>query len=198
MQIPKEWTYILETIRDFTGLDPILTGGALRDLDNGKEVKDLDFFVQCQSGMDFADKVKASLTNPHFDVARCYCVNEEYEDWSPLVTGVMTLQLEGWEVQIIGIKLPIFNMETVAARCDFGFCQIAWDGSEVYRSPWYQHDHMTKIATLRNIDCPTHLGRSIARFAKLTEKYPGYKPLVTISPDSFCKLYSSSDVFTLS
>ena len=72
------------------------------------------------------------------------------------------------------------------ARFDFGICQAAWDGEEVYAAPEYRKDIEAKTFTLHRADNYRQFAYSMSRFDKITmDRYAGWRLVV---PKEFKKL----------
>lgn len=176
MEIPAKWKAIMSLAQE---IEPraVLAGGALRDLDNGKPVKDLDIFVPSHSEAVFHQTVYAF--SKVWDAPTVpYESFESYMTWHDRLMGVAEWELLGVPVQIIGLYLAdvMWSPDGVINRVDMGICQIAWDGESFYKTPAYDVDKQTQTFTIVKRQTPNQLLRSVQRYLRLTEeKYAGWR-----------------------
>lgn len=170
MHIPAAYAATLAAVREvFPGA--LIAGGALRDLDNGREVKDLDIFAPDVTDL---DDLKARAG--HFGVL--LSVMGGYESWATEeCVGVIDLQIGDQPFQLIGLRS---GPETILPRLDFGICRIGFDGTEVIRTGDYLADQATQSFTILRADDSAQRERSLRRFERLSAKYPGWK---LVDPD---------------
>jgi hypothetical protein len=183
MQIPSAYAATLAAVREvFPGA--LIAGGALRDLDNDRPVKDLDVFAPDVPDLDvFAPDV------PDLDTLRARAASLErpgavmgvmggYESWATAeCVGVLDISGPHADFQLIGLRS---GPETILPRLDFGICRIGYDGSEVIRTDEYLADQATQSFTLLRCDDESQRDRSLRRFDRLSEKYPGW---VLVDPE---------------
>lgn len=171
--------------RTFPGA--VIAGGALRDLENERPVKDIDIFIPdiVIPEPEPVDGPFGTLTCvPDFNWLRTKII-ESLPEGGELV-GVMG-SYEGWATEeVIGvfdIKTPDLDYqvicltsgpETILPRMDFGICRISWDGSEVHRTDEYNADRLNECLTLHRCDDRTQYDRSITRYTRLAKKYQGW------------------------
>lgn len=188
MHIPKEWHELLARVRTLAP-DAHLAGGALRDLDNGRPIKDLDIFTRTSVDPEALERVigthafSSAIDGQYTDnmiavetairyVPRCTCPSMEDDIISLCATD------HGSEINLIVLKQEYADIEKNIRRFDFGICQIALDlGGEVVRTGAYIEDKERNEFTLRvapNADC---FGLSLKRYRRLQEKYARW-PLV--------------------
>lgn len=169
MQIPAAYAAILTAVREaFPG--SLIAGGALRDLDNGRPVKDIDVFApNCNSFDDLYHRATHCLPEEHFATTEFH----SYEDWCTReVVGVLNVESPFGPYQLIGLST---GPETIIPRLDFGICQIGYDGLEVVRSVAYEADKARKTFTLTRCDDERQRDRSVRRYGRLSaEKYAGW------------------------
>lgn len=183
MTVPREWVGTLKLVQTLFP-EAVLAGGALRDLDNKKPVKDIDIFVTHSDNVEnrlrviFGDEeVRCELPetiasyvmeNPPRDVRSIYHCGQTV---SGVAIQVITLQLD-----------KPFSLETVIERLDIGLCQIGTDGAygtdhgngdptvSVSMTLDYLNDVSDKKFTIM-VDS-VHRDRSLARIERLSKKYP--------------------------
>lgn len=189
MHIPNSYHSALAQVRaSFPGA--LIAGGCLRDLDNGRPVKDVDIFLPSlaapKADIDETD-LFACLSQDDFSWLRDMITASLPEGGS--VVGVMGCY-EGWATEevmgVFDIETPVLNYqliclssdaESILPRMDFGICRIAWDGEMVHRTNEYQADKHNERFTLLRCGSPTEMELSLARYARLSQKYPGW-PMV--------------------
>jgi hypothetical protein len=141
--------------------EALLAGGSLRDHFLGESYNDLDFFVKLRHDQtneqlheDMYQAGRASGRNlefqPHQSELKNYDINFHN------VHSVWTAN----RVQIIVLDLEEVSMETVSTRCDFGICQIGFDGEAMYLDDNFLKDVLDKTFTLHNVsDMESHYKR---------------------------------------
>lgn len=186
--IPGVWKEILHRAQSL-GSGAVLAGGALRDLEHGKPVRDLDIFIPGDDipspGLEDLDqaygvkgkwalhpmaayrmgKTDVVATATHIAVKKLAGVSD----------GVSQVQL--YVVNTVILKEPLSVMG-VLERMDFGACQIGFDGRGVWATYAYCKDHHDKTLTLCRCEDEKDFERSMRRAEKLKVKYPDYS-LVT-------------------
>lgn len=182
MEIPPQWASLLRGIRRVVP-SAVLAGGALRDLDNDRPVKDLDIFVIAENDRD-AEGVTNLLREAGYPVCNDPGDITAYPEDQNLEV-VRVAHLEGREdVQFIFVN---WDTSRIVERFDYGICQITFDGTALYRSPAYEEDKRDQVFRLRR-DRPTPVSMrgSVKRYARLTnEKYPGWDWQPYEAPDPF-------------
>lgn len=162
----------------YNSLRLILAGGALRDLDCGKEIKDLDFFTNAP-----LDTLTITMKNTLQDAgipASCELVEKELsigDDYKhPLIYKVYLLKVDDIEVNFIVTRCPPVHFVNVGF--DFGICKIYLDENNKWvRSHAYCKDAFNKCITYIPTESNAHsrwhsLNRHLPR---LLEKYPEYE-----------------------
>ena len=170
--IPVEWTERLKTLQNYFP-DVVIAGGSLRDLWHGKTPKDVDFFVPLHVDNDilgydaFYESEMAGKLN---------VVTSTYGTFStPELTSVYRYDKD-FQSDVIFIDLP---KSKVLERFDFGLCQIAFDGEEVFYTDNFIKDVENKTITLLRSDNQDQFDRSMRRCDRLTsEKYDGYEVIL--------------------
>ncbi len=164
MQIPAAYSAVLADVcAVFPG--SMIAGGALRDLDNGRPVKDLDVFCPNVSDLDAFKALASSLALP----GTLMNVMGGYENWATNeCVGVLDIETPHGPVQVIGLST---GPETILPRIDFGICQIGFDGEKVTWTDAYDIDKAAKTFTIIRSDDQTQRDRSYRRWDRLSEKY---------------------------
>jgi hypothetical protein len=173
--IPQSWRDLLAAIRAVAP-SAVLAGGALRDRDNGRPVKDLDIFVEGEGSDDLMD-VREKLIERGFE-----CSFPNSDEMYPIAQGEVvgffdvshpTLRPAGAaaNVQLIVVR---WSTEDIMSRFDFGICQIAFDGTAVERTAHYLQDQEERTFTIVRERRDEALEASVERFARLSPKYPGW------------------------
>lgn len=177
--IPEDWKLIREMVSVIFG-KCILAGGALRDLDHGRPVKDVDLFVPTEDMTDL--NVLMQRLADDYGVTITQTFNGSFEGTTnDEVVGCYTFMWRGHEVQIIGLHFPFqfgdepfdFHAATVN-RLDIGLCRISFDGVWLHRDWSYLHDSFEKVLTTRYAPSEEALSRSVRRAERLQEKYVGW------------------------
>ena len=174
--VPKAWEHVRQEIAHMLGRPAYICGGALRDLENGARVKDVDIFVRADSMEHMELSIDALQTeygpcDEHFEVA------EDYRTWCAEVLGFATWSIGLMEYQVIFVDPghALFTPEWTARRCDFGICQIVWDGEAIYTTEHYVNDKREKTFTLVVAQNNRGLEQSMRRWARISQKYAGWK-----------------------
>lgn len=171
--IPAEWTELLLRIRAVCPT-AVLAGGALRDLDNGREVKDLDVFIG-EGTMDGALRAIRALQEAGFEVVydETFEGGKVYPEDQNLEV-VLVAEMEGFDLPV-QLIFTGWRTEIIVDRFDYGVCRLSWDGKELVRPPEYDEDKAAQVFRLRrDRPSPASLRGSVRRYARLVEKYPGW------------------------
>jgi len=175
MNIPPSWGALLRSIRAVCPT-AVLAGGALRDLDNGREVKDLDIFIYADSDKQAFSGIR-DLTAAGFEVSydETFEGGKAYpEDQNLEVIQIADLEpVEGWAVQLIFVR---WDTARIIDRFDYGICQMSWDGEVLTKGEHYEADKAAQVFRLRRArPTPISMRGSVKRYARLTaDKYPGW------------------------
>lgn len=166
MQIPAAYSAVLADVQAiFPG--SMIAGGALRDLDNERPVKDLDVFCPYVGDLENFKARVGTLGGQLIGVMG------GYDAWATTeCVGVLDLETPHGPVQLIGLNT---GPETILPRIDFGICQIGYDGTQVIRTVAYEIDKAAKTFTIIRTDGPEQTERSLRRFDRLSEKYPDWR-----------------------
>lgn len=159
--------FIIDTVAAATGAPAFVAGGFLRDRDHGVEPKDIDVFLT------YTDSALAAVRYAFRHWRPFQMIPKNYVDGMNGVEAVLGYELPGfaWPINIIFLSKEA-TMETVLSRFDFGLCQIGTDGVAVYTTDAYDTDKDSRTFTLVSDHSPP---RSLRRFERFQEKYPGYK-----------------------
>lgn len=166
--VPAEWLGVLSRVQAFSPT-AIIGGGCLRDLDNGKPIKDIDIFLDYEG--DMLDVTSAlEDTHPFIDMV----LDGDYGPLGQGVTGMVEVRAEyGLPINLIFVTPGTCSFDAQAARFDFGICQIACDGDHIRATPAYAFDKQEQSFTLyvREGD---KVERSMRRWERLRSKYEGW------------------------
>ncbi len=149
IHIPDFWH---DALIDLQVMDPsaILAGGCIRDLFYGVEVKDLDFFTK----------------GPFPSWAEPHETDKDYEGMQ-YVLAIGSYKLQSHEANVIMVENNESH-EALLKSFDFGFCQIAYDGKRIIKTPEFDWDFKHSIITLRHID---RYRRSLRRYCRINQRY---------------------------
>lgn len=174
MIIPDSWGALVRSIREVCP-SAVLAGGALRDLDNGRDVKDLDIFIEVAGeaqAVDALAALEAGLVTQtvHYEPSDLTYYPQDQNLEVILVAELLDHDIP---IQLIFVRWPTAR---IVERFDYGICQIAYDGVELTKGPNYDQDKADQVFALRR-DRPTAISMrgSVKRYARLTaEKYAGW------------------------
>lgn len=171
--------YILSPLREKCGINAVVYGGMLRDRFFGKSYRDIDIVIghdeAIQNGgirpteLLFGDQVL--LKEEHFDKG-----DAEYDHSYVSDQYAGELNIEGlyWkpEVNLIfwGGSGGQPTVNNVADLCDYGLCQIAWNGRDFYASEHFWNDIADGAHTL--VRTEWGVSGSDAHYERLNAKYP--------------------------
>jgi hypothetical protein len=172
IKIPECWLDVIGKIRSHTPKlgNATIAGGALRDLDLGRAIKDVDIFIPNVANLEDV------LLNALDDV--------EYTSWNPIhhvsakasaanigvILDHYQFEVNGWRFEAIPIVNP-FTQKTIIEQFDLGLCMITLDGDTVYRAPEYKHDVAHKLMTIVN---QKGNGSELRHAKRLLKKYVGW------------------------
>lgn len=161
-----------------------LAGGALRDLDNGRPVKDYDvFFTEHDYSLYALDAVLEGL-NYHY---RSRCSGAYMDGAAGEVDGTSIYYSTDCQPDLNLIQLDkSFNPARIIDRVDFGICQIGYSEIGVVDTTAYEFDKRNQCFTLTRAESVDGVERSLKRFERLQKKYPGW---VLNVPDEYRALY---------
>lgn len=178
-EIPLGWRHILNQVqRAFP--TATMGGGCLRDLILGVSPKDIDIVISkddMPEGQEFSMiPLKDGLDN--FNLKRLQADLQSYDlSFSDVIDvwegSAASEDGEYLKIQIILVSGPS-NLHSVAERCDFGICRIAYNGTQLFIHKDFIHDYSTKTCTLRRCKYPLSHKRRWDRFQSRPE-FSGYK-----------------------
>jgi len=142
IKMPQIW---LDTLGQIQTQWPLATfaGGALRDLDLGRPIKDVDIFIP----FDNDAQIKLDKILP----VRVY-EEEHNPDSSGLAVGSAhchyVFWLNGWKFEVTQKINGISSTTDVIENFDLGICRICLIDGQIYRSPEYVRDVANKTFTI--------------------------------------------------
>lgn len=191
MDLPVIWTEVLHRLHD-KGIAAVIAGGCLRDLDNGRPIKDIDIMVIALppdnnpgglNSLSCVDTTVARL-DKLLGVVGSPTVSETGQAYvtgmSPEVlavydyTGIFGAD-HPYPVQVIVLDPVVMGDMRMVDRMDFGICRISYGGGAVVKTPEYEHDKAHQTFTLcREPRSADDMDRARRRFDRLSEKYEGW------------------------
>lgn len=190
MIIPYEWEAILSKLRTNGFPEAIIAGGAIRDLDHDKPVKDVDIFIRKPENLDglslkglveeaLGRNVDNTVVDFQIGEEMADDANETYDLHEMSVYAIYRLfTLETtFEIIVMQYSEAPF-VSSVIDDFDIGFCQ-AWYPSETPGLPFdvtvaYADDFYGKSLTVLKAPTPRALERTMKRVRRLLEKYPDF------------------------
>ncbi|MBB6253042.1 hypothetical protein [Nitrospirillum iridis] len=191
MQLPVIWTETLHRLHD-KGVAAVIAGGCLRDLDNGRPIKDIDVMVTAlpppddilrpnsrscvETTVARLDQLLGVSGSPVVSVGGC----EYVTGLSPEVLAVYDYSGafgpdHPYPVQVIILDPAEMGDMRMVDRMDFGICRVAYTGGAVVKTPEYERDKTLQRFTLcREPRSAEDVDRARRRFDRLSEKYPGW------------------------
>ncbi len=180
MEIPGKWKEILSKVQTISP-DAIIAGGALRDLDNGKPIKDLDIFVPLTADFSLGSFYNIFGVREIDESSNA----EEYQN-NEEVCGVYVYNLPDFDIPlnlIVCKPNDNFTMHQLE-RFDIGICKIAYDGTSVVQHHHYVSDKSTKKLVIYNT---VWMVSSINRLQRLGLKYPDWAQINQAEIDALMK-----------
>ncbi len=187
--IPARWLSALRAVQTKFP-EAVIAGGALRDLANGRDVKDVDIWIKTR-GEETKSLLEAALDCPVIDIADLSVESQpategELDDVFnvdfPVTPASVRLTNPGElimpddaPIQIIAVNFDV-TMDSVIERFDFGICKAATDGRVSVLHPSFLADVERKTFTfLATNRSETQMDRSLVRYQRLTgDKYAGW------------------------
>ena len=192
-KVPQRWLDVLRSVqRNFP--EAVIAGGALRDLDNDRQVKDIDIFVIDRG---------ADVTTMLLDDAMGYpgvVLAEQIQEYENSTNGLVSVVdyshnkpnlLNGtmdWLVQEAGPNFQFIVIDGAARDApnfyfpdylmndfDIGLCEIYLNGPMIFTTENYRRDKDNKTLT-----CTPTLGkenRTQERLIRISAKYPEFKSI---------------------
>lgn len=203
MNIPQRWRDVLAAIQAAGFPEAIIAGGALRDLDHGKPIKDVDIFVdakgietlQLKKQLDaaFGYEGVGIFENPAADL------DEDYTWEGVVVAGVWDWVyapsdfLGQPKFQVIAVEKPegVVFRDYVIDDFDIGLCQQAFDGVLECITTAYLDDAALKTLTVTRAPSYNALQRTRGRLGRIQLKYPEHRIVI---PDEFLALEREFEV----
>lgn len=172
LELPEAWLNTMSTVRRVLP-SAYLAGGALRDLDNGRPVKDLDVFFTEDNWV--YEALEDGLAKMGYFYKR-ECPGQYMDGAAQEVYGSSTYESTegGPELNLIQLE-PSFNPASIVDRVDFGLCQIGYGIMGVDVTTAYMHDKYNKVFTLTRAETLEGVVRSLKRYDRLKQKYPGWE-----------------------
>lgn len=169
MSTIETWNEILDAVRQLTGLDAVIAGGAVRDHQLAVSPKDIDVFVQS------APNGHGMLPEPFRYLEPNDARASEYEgkQW---VKYVYDYDLRGHAVQLIEVNIPAGPTfgEQLVSSFDIGLTRCWYDG-QIHEMPEFVADAAAGCQTILITD---RLERSIARAERFSQRHGGRYPHV--------------------
>jgi hypothetical protein len=171
IELPEAWNATLRVLRASLP-SAYLAGGAIRDFDNQRPVKDLDvFFTEQAWSIGGLDDALAKLGYFY----KSQCPGQYLDGAANEVHGTTVYQSTEGQPELNLIQLePGFNSASIIERVDFGLCQIGADLMGVEYTPAYEYDRTNHVLTLTRAESVEGVRRSLARYDRLSQKYQGW------------------------
>ena len=186
---------ILQQFQNIGFTSPLAGGGALRDIDHGKsikDIKDIDIIVNVHDLIDnnpdknyklenikhviehlLKDQFRSTTTQKDSYGFAILGLQRHWKD-GEAVTGSFMLTWNGINIDVSFVpwQTTVENWFTVA---DFGLSRIAMtaDGT-VHKSKDYEHDKQNKAFVVRACYDYKDLGNSMIRYHNVSKRYPDY------------------------
>jgi hypothetical protein len=191
LKLPDALAFTMANVRSVLP-SAFLAGGALRDLDNGRPVKDYDVFYT--ETIEDLDAFEFALMGTYRYLKGC---PGEYMDAAKEVMGTVTFHsLDGHpELNLIQLD-ESFKPATIIERVDFGLCQIGADANGVITTEAYEHDKLNRCFTLTRAETVDGVRRSLKRYDRLSVKYPGWQLFWKTEHDAIVREAMLSDSIT--
>jgi hypothetical protein len=182
--IPQRWKEVLTALQKNGFPEAIIAGGALRDLDHGREIKDVDIFV-----LDHGPSTEEDLERAFgYPANAMLSEGSEYHIGRPARPVVQVFEFEGASYrtyeesglhpfQIIVVKpgegsknFPRYVM----ADFDLGICRTWFDGHVWVKTYEYQTDERDKAFRAYIPLTGRQLDLTKERVTRLSQKYPDF------------------------
>ena len=164
-EIPREWLIELEKIQTASGTLCILAGGALRDLNNDKVVKDIDLFLEHTPTLwDDLKMVYPNIVSRTGELP-------EYEE----VDTVDLFEVEGvldYPIQFI-VKDKV-TPKRLMSSFDIDICKIWTDGIMYEYDHAYQKDVQEETITISSMRDSYDLISIMNHASRIHRKYPEF------------------------
>jgi hypothetical protein len=148
IRVPQGWLDVLSKIQNEWPVATI-AGGALRDLDLGRPIKDVDVFIPYS--VDSFSRL-AKMMKSNFNVYVDKIEHEMGGICSRLAVGAQApshfiFYYHGWKFEVTQ-KLEAYQQNTIIDSFDLGICMICLVNGNIYRSPHYITDVTNKTMTV--------------------------------------------------
>lgn len=164
--IPRAWRSALASIQTLAP-EAVIAGGCLRDREHGVKVKDIDIFVPCESVDSHEGKVfEQKMKNDGWHNVQT--LHDESYNGSRISRSIETEFPNCPPINIIVMPYSLIEF-------DFGICQIEFNGKRIFRTRDYVIDHGARQFRLVPKIGDAEFIRTIDRWSRLKEKYPGWK-----------------------
>jgi hypothetical protein len=187
IELPEAWVVTMERVRSVLP-SAYLAGGAIRDFDNQRPVKDLDvFFTEAAWPLTWLEDQLAKLGYFY----KSQCPGQYLDGAANEVYGTTVYQNTEGQPELNLIQLePGFNSASIIERVDFGLCQIGADMLGVEYTPAYEYDRTNHVLTLTRAESVDGVWRSLMRYERLSQKYQGWALNV---PEEFKALVEAAE-----
>lgn len=184
--IPQRWKDVLKALQENGFPEAIIAGGALRDLDHGRKIKDVDIYV-----LDKGPDTQALLTDAvGYHVVSLVAAASEYHIGRPARPVTQVYEFEHYDrdgfcddppFQVIALKdtrrpntphlsFPRYVMEDF----DLGIYRTWFDGTTWWRTPEYTQDEQDKAFRAYIPLSGRQLDLTKERVQRLSRKYPEF------------------------
>lgn len=170
----------------------VIAGGAMRDLTFGRAIKDIDVFIS------YEDDKRVS----QFDVDNRSYIYKEFSGYMniPDVGRIYSVEQQNNNVNDINYNIEVISMDKGMSpfdridTFDFGICQIAFNGSEIYKTEHFKHDEQNKTVTLVYCENQHEWDRSTYRYERsLSKKYSEFTAVIP-PRDSYPELHTNKNL----
>lgn len=152
--------------------EPCIAGGAIRDCENDRPIKDIDVFVKLKRYSAMHGKIAGGL-HKLFDVPESACMPKNMSDYiNKEIMHMYDIKLPDIDYKI---QLMVFSDEYKSdfmTSFDLGICQIQYDGAVVKRHKNYIKDMENKTITVTNCRSRSALARTRNHLYRVWAKYP--------------------------
>lgn len=168
-----EWHRFLKSLHLKYGVIGCVAGGCLRDLHNGRPIKDVDVFVYIWDDGGLNAFGLDALANKGVNHIHYGPLGRDGE-----VKITFDIKDGPWTYNLVFMDMSKgFDLRSIVERIDFGCCQIGFDLSkQFYSSPYFEHDTKRRQFVYRlpgPVD-KADLERSKRRWERLQAKYPDW------------------------
>ena len=169
--IPPSWLNVINAVRSQPSwLCSTIAGGALRDMDNGRPVKDVDIFVPHLGSNETA------LLAIQKAVPYAHIMEIEHNVHNTSQVGAAGIshfhfEVDGWKFEISQVT-ESFDHLSLLSRFDIGICMVSLDkNGAIARTPVYSLDKAQKL--IRVVRATG--GRELEHAERIKRKYQDWK-----------------------